>query len=186
MEEKNRIWDNQFNYGLLSRAFHWLMALLFLWQFISVVLRVSAKETAVAGFFWSTHFTVGFTLFLLVLLRGAWGLLNLRNRPSAAGMAGKLAHLGHALLYGLMFAVPALALLRAYGRGGGFSYLGFPVFERTGETNDMLTSLGNAFHGLSGWILFALIAGHVTMALFHHFVVRDNTLRAMVGRGVAR
>ncbi len=37
----------------------------------------------------------------------------------------------------------------------------------------------NALHGLLGWTLLALIAGHVAMALWHGLVRRDATLRRM-------
>jgi len=68
-----RIWDDPACYGAATRALHWGMAALFAWQFVGAILRVLAKDSAIAGFFWSTHVTLGFTLWLLVLARGAWG-----------------------------------------------------------------------------------------------------------------
>ena len=140
------------------------------------------KDAPIYNFFWPTHSQVGFALLLLVLVRGVWGLLNLSQRPHKSGMVGKLAGLGHLVIYALMFAVPALALLRTYGNGRGFSFLGIGIFERTGIQDPALTAPGNAAHGLLGWVLLAVIVGHVAMALFHHFVMRDNTLRHMTGR----
>lgn len=185
MSDVNSIADNQNGYGLVSRFFHWLMAVLFLWQFASALLRIFAKDTAIYNFFWAAHFQLGFALLVLVLLRGLWGLINLGRRPHKQGAMGRLALAGHLALYGLMFAVPALALLRAYGGGRGFSFLGMQIFEPTGVQDAALTAPANMLHGPLGWILLAAIAGHVLMALVHHFVLRDGTLRLMAGRGTA-
>jgi len=182
MSKTNVFFDNRDGYGLISRAFHWSMAILFLWQFISAILRIFAKNTMVYDFFWAAHHQLGFALLILVLMRGGWGLLNIRRRPHKHSFAGKLALLGHLVIYGLMFAVPAVALLRTYGSGRGFSFLGVQIFEQTGVQNAALTAPGNALHGLLGWVLLAAVAGHVLMALVHHFALRDDTLRYMTGR----
>lgn len=184
MSNMNTLLDDRNGYGLVSRAFHWSMALLFLWQFISAILRVVAKDTMVYSFFWSAHHQLGFALLILVVLRGIWGVLNIHRRPHKQNLAGKFASLGHLAIYGLMFIVPAVALLRAYGSGRGFSFLGIQIFEQTGVQNAALTAPGNALHGLLGWVLLAVIAGHVLMALVHHFALRDDTLRYMTGRKV--
>lgn len=181
MANANTIWDSRNGYGVVSRSFHWLMALLFLWQFMSAILRVFAKDSAIYNFFWSMHHQLGFALLVLVFLRGVWGILNLGRRPQTDGLVGKMASLGHLAIYGLMFAVPALGLLRSYGNGHGFSFLGLQIFAETGVKNDALTSPGNALHGLLGWVLLAVIGCHVFMALFHHFALRDDTLRHMTG-----
>ncbi len=178
------MWDDRNGYGLVSRSFHWLMVALFLWQFISAILRIFIKDTPIYGFFWSAHAQLGFVLLFLVLARGVWGLMNVKKRPYEEGMGGKLAVLGHVVIYALMFLIPAVALLRSYGSGRGFSFLGMQIFEKTGVQNAALTAPGNALHGLLGWTLLVVVAGHVLMALVHHFAMRDDTLRHMVGRRV--
>ncbi len=185
MNKSNRFWDTSDGYGLVSRCFHWSMAVLFAWQFTSTILRVLAKDTSLYNFFWPTHYQVGFVLLLLVLFRGVWGLLNLSRRPHKSGTLGKLAGLGHLVIYALMFAVPALALLRTYGGGRGFSFLGMEIFAKTGVQDAALTAPANAAHGFLGWVLLAIIAGHVLMVFIHHFALRDNTLRHMIGHRMA-
>lgn len=172
-----RIADNPSGYGLVTRTLHWGMAVLFLWQFTSALLRVFAEDTAIEGFFWSTHYSVGFTLWVLVLLRGVWGLMNLSRRPSHAGppVLAKAATAGHALLYALMVVVPTLAIMRAAGGGRGFSVYGVELIAPGGEQSAALTAPGNALHGLLGWVLLAMIAGHIVMALYHRFVRNDGT-----------
>lgn len=173
--------DHPAGYGIVSRAFHWIMAAFILWQFVSVLLRLVAEDTAVEGFFWGTHYSVGFTIWVLAILRGIWGLSNLSNRPSHEGPAllAKGATLGHFLLYALMIVVPTLAILRAAGNGRGFSVYGLQLVAPGGEPNPALTAPGNAAHGLLGFVLFVLIAGHIVFALWHAFSRRDGTLDRM-------
>jgi len=76
--------------------------------------------------------------------------------------------------------VPVLALLRQYGSGRGFTFLGLPLMEKTGERVDWMLAAGNMGHGLLGWVLLAVIVGHIVMACVHHFGLRDGLLRRMV------
>jgi len=173
--------DRPDGYGIVSRTLHWGMALLFAWQFTSAILRVVAEDTAVEGFFWQTHYSVGFTIWVLFFLRGAWGLANFRRRPAHEGppLLARAATLGHLVLYVLMLVVPSLAIARAVGGGRGLRVYGLQLVAPGGEPNPSLTAPGNALHGLLGWTLLALIAGHVAMALWHGLVRRDATLRRM-------
>lgn len=188
MSSSTSLRDHPDGYGIVSRAFHWIMAAFILWQFVSVLLRLVAEDTAIEGFFWGTHFSVGFTIFVLAILRGAWGLSNLSNRPGHEGPAAlrKAATLGHVLLYTLMIVVPALAILRAAGGGRGLSVYGIQLVAPGGEPNPALTAPGNAAHGLLGFVLFVLIAGHILFALWHAFGRRDATLDRMTKGRSAR
>lgn len=180
-----RIWDSPAGYGVVTRALHWGMAALFAWQFLGAMLRVAAEDSAMEQFVWSTHYQVGFTLWLLVLVRGAWGLANLRRRPGHAGSpaTAAAAKLGHLALYGLMVAVPSLALLRAIFSGRGFGVYGIELVAAGGTRVPALMAPANALHGLLGWALLALVIGHVAMALYHAHVRKDPTLARMTRGG---
>ncbi len=179
--------DTRFGYGLVSRTLHWTMALLFVWQFFTVFLSAVAEDTAIERFFWGTHYSAGFTLWVLVLLRGAWGLSQMKRRPPHEGppLLQRAATLGHLALYLLMVIVPSLAILRAAGNERGLSVYGIQLVAPGGEANPALTAPANLLHGFLGWTLFLLIAGHIAMALWHGLVRRDATLRHMT-RGPER
>ncbi|MHB0704259.1 cytochrome b [Roseomonas mucosa] len=175
--------DTPARYGLVSRALHWGMALLFAWQFAGMVVKVTAGRTPLTAFLVGTHASVGALLFLLILLRGAWGLYNLRRRPPhEPGPLGLAARLGHLALYALMLAVPALALLRQYGSGRAFAPFGIPLWPASGERIEALVAPANTAHGLLAWTLLALIGGHIAMVLLHRFLWRDGVLARMAGR----
>jgi cytochrome b561 len=174
--------DTPDGYGVVTRCLHWLMAALLVLQFSSAAVHFFGEDSALDEMLWPKHRANGFVLFCLTFVRGAWGLANLRSRPAhLPSWIGRVAVLGQLAMYGLMLLVPVLALLRAYGNGRGFSLLGLGIVPATGEEVTTLRALGNDFHGPLGWCLSLLIVGHVSMALVHHFLLRDATLRRMIG-----
>ena len=180
-----RIWrDSLAGYGLISRALHWSMAGLFAWQLATSVLHWRDEESSlVKALFWS-HRTVGVLILLLVFTRGVWAIANLRSRPAhAPGLLGRTAALGQLAMYVLMITVPAIALVRAYANGRGYRWLGVELLPVTGEKQAYLAAVANALHGPLGWSLYALVLGHVAMALVHHFVFRDGTFVRMTRGG---
>lgn len=174
--------DSPGRFGRISRWLHWSMALLFLWQFVGMVLKVTIGRTPLSGVFVGVHRDVGLVLFVLLLLRGLWGLYNLRRRPShQPGLVGLLAVLGHLALYGLMLVVPLIGLMRQYGSGRPFAPFGVPLMGPSDPIPWMMAP-ANAAHGLLAWVLLALIAGHVLMVVVHRFVWRDEIAQRMIGR----
>ncbi len=175
--------DSHDRYGFVSRILHWGMAALFAAQFLSAGLHYALpRDHPVRDFFWSYHYTVGATLFLLVLLRGIWGLANMRQRPTHPGLIGRAAVAGHLAMYVLMVVVPSVRLIAAAGSKSGFSYLGIQIFPARDTEVAWMTSLAE-WHGEMGWILAFLILGHITMAIgWHHLIKRDGTLERMTGK----
>lgn len=91
------------------------MATLFAWQFAGALPYVGTGENVLTRFVGGSHFTLGFTLFVLVVLRWAWGLANLVRRPPPRGRLGRAAVAGDLLIYAPMMVVPGLPLKRPYG-----------------------------------------------------------------------
>ncbi|HBT32991.1 MAG TPA: cytochrome B [Pusillimonas sp.] len=159
--------DSPERYGLISRLFHWGMALVLLWQFTSVIIHTLFEKTAIDKFFWGTHKAVGTLIMLLILLRVLWALVNLRRRPPAVSI-GSIT--GHIVLYALMLAIPTIALIRQYGSGKAFSPFGIPLMHGFEETNkiEWMIDLGSNFHGLLGWTLLVAVLGHGVAVLWHY------------------
>ncbi|MBB5722087.1 cytochrome b561 [Loktanella ponticola] len=173
--------DTPNRFGLVSRIFHWGMAALFAMQFLSAAAHWALpRENALRETLWSYHTNLGATLFMLVLLRGIWGLLNMKNRPAhVGGVMGKAAKFGQAGLYAFMIIVPAVRLLAAFGSKRGFSYFGMQVFPPR-ETAIAWTQAAAEWHGEMGWILVALVLGHIAMAIvWHRLIQRDDVLKRM-------
>jgi cytochrome b561 len=171
--------DTPRRYGRISRAFHWIMAALFAWQFAGALLYVATGDTPLTRFVGSTHFTLGFTLFVLVLLRGAWGLANLRRRPPHPGRIGRAAVAGHAVIYGLMLVVPSLALLRWYGSGKPFAPYGIVVMPERADKIAWMMVPGDLLHYWLGFLLLAVVLGHAAMSVLHRVLWKEDVLVRM-------
>lgn len=179
--------DSHARYGLVARALHWSMVLLFGWQYLGMILRELLGKTPLVSFLVGTHATIGALILVLALVRILWALANHSHRPPhAPGLVGRAAQLGHLALYGLMVVVPALALLRLYGSGRGFSPFGIEVFAAGGDKVEWMMAPANVLHGALAWVLLVAIAGHVAMVFVHHVLWRDDTLYRMAGRADGR
>lgn len=175
--------DTPDGYGLVTRLLHWAMALILLWQFTGMILRLILGRTPLMAFWVGTHQSIGTVLLALILLRLTWAWASRRRRPAQEpGWNGRAAFAGHCALYGLMFVAPALALLRAFGNGRGYAFFGHQVVPRTGVRIEWMAAPADLLHSKLAWLLLALILGHVVMALVHHFVWRDGVLLRMAGR----
>lgn len=177
-DHPSRWMDTPLAYGWITRALHWGIAALMLWQFFGMGLRLIFGRQPFVGFFVGTHQPVGIALFVLILIRLVWAIVNRRNRPShGGGIVGFAARAGHLALYGLMLVVPLLAILRKLSGTGGPPTEGpvaWPV------------ALGNALHGELAWVMAVLILGHVAMVIVHERLWRDGTLSRMAGRATSR
>lgn len=177
--------DTPQRYGRISRWLHWSMALLFAWQFAGMIAKVTlGREAALTGTLSGAHAHIGLLLLVLMVVRGIWGLVNMTHRPSnGKGLMGIAAWLGHMGLYALMLVVPLLATLRMLGNNRAFSWFGIlELNDGKGEKVEWMVAPASAAHGLLGWLLLALIAGHIAMVLVHHFVWKDDVAQRMIGR----
>ncbi|MDR5897859.1 cytochrome b [Halomonas vilamensis] len=157
--------DNIDRYGRVSRAIHWFMALLILWQFLSSGVHFFLGDTVIDEFFWATHKPLGLLLFVLIFIRIAWTVATLSQRPKSINIAAEAGHIG---LYGFLVIVPGLALVRQYGSGKPFEPFGIPLFSGfEGEKIGWMVTPGNLLHSWLGWLLLAMILGHIFMVFWH-------------------
>lgn len=170
--------DTSSSYGLLSRALHWVMALLVLHQFVQFFARVDGGREWIKEYLGSYHGTIGLLILGLALLRLLW-VLSQRQRPQqAAGILGVLASLGHKALYLLMLVTPLSAVAGRIGRGKGLNFLDYELVGPSSDQIDWLVSFGKWHAELA--IAFAVVVGvHILAALYHHFIKGDDTLRRM-------
>ncbi|NQE64697.1 cytochrome b [Caulobacter sp. RHG1] len=177
--------DTAQRYGLVSRILHWAMAYLLIWQFVGLLTWKIFGDSPIARTVSSlgpSHGAVGLLVFVLVMVRAAWWLSGRSGRPPhASGWEGRAALLAHVTLYGLMFAIPALALLRSYGGGKGWKIGAVQLIPETGVKVAWMIAPADRLHGLLAWGLSILILGHIGMALVHRFVRKDGTLARMAG-----
>lgn len=169
--------DSAQRYGAVSRLLHWAMAALLVWQYLTVIVPEGHFLESIVG---GTHKATGLLLMILVVIRLLWALSNRGRRPASLSVAAKL---GHLALYGLMVLIPLLALLRQYGSGRAFEAFGMTIMSGfdSGKIEWMIAP-ASLLHGNLGWLLLALIVGHVAMAFVHRRQGDVDVLGRMIGR----
>lgn len=178
----NRWKDSGLRYGLVTRAFHWSMAFVICWQFSGMVIGAIFGRSALTDFLNSTHGELGVIILVLAPLRALWGFYNMRNRPAHEdGLLGVAARTGHGVLYLLMLAIPAMAVLRAIGSQWGLRLFGYQLVPRGGENIGWMVAPANLLHGALAWTLLAMIGGHIAMVIVHRHVWKDDVLSRMAG-----
>ena len=154
-------------YSRLQIGLHWAIALL-----IGVNYLVSdgmeesfdgmMEGKAVTGWTPTIHVYVGVAVLVLVAIRMLVRFTRGAPGPVQGGtLFDKLGEVSHWLLYGLMFAVPAL---------GAISWFGM-VDQTAG------------LHVLVMNVMMILIGVHAVAALFHQFILKDHLLLRMMKRG---
>ena len=168
-------------YTPVARGLHWLMAALIAGLLILGIYMSDLPLSPDKLQLYAWHKWAGVSVFLLVWLRLAWRLGH-PPPPLPATLSRRMqwaAHAGHALLYGLMIAIPLSGWLMSSAKGVPtvwFGLLTLPdLLARNRELGDLLQQLHKALNLL----LMLTLAGHIAAALWHHFVLKDDTLRRM-------
>jgi cytochrome b561 len=168
-------------YTPVAKGLHWLMAVLILGLLALGIVMHEMPLSPLKLELYAWHKWFGVTVFLLVWLRLAW---RLTHRPPAlpATLSPPLQHLAHAwhaLLYGLMIVIPLSGWLMSSAKGVQTVWFGLvPLPDLLGRDRELGDLLQQA-HKLLNLLLLLTLAGHVLAALWHHFVLKDDTLRRM-------
>ena len=129
------------------------------------------------------HGSLGLLILIVTLIRLGWTWVNRKQRPpQAQGIGGKLARLVHASFYALLLFLPVFALLREYGEGYEIRLYGMIILPEMERNITWMVAPANLLHSPMSWLLFALVIGHISMALIHRFWFKDKVLARMTGR----
>lgn len=158
---------------------HWGMALLIAAAFAMIELReLFAKGSVPREGLKTVHFHLGVLVLTFVLIR-----LVVRSRetaptitPSLPAWQTGLSHLLHAVLYGLMLAMPILGWLTLSAAGKPLPF-GLPALV---DANKDAAGWYKEMHAQLGDIFYIVIGVHIAAALVHHLAVKDNTLKRMM------
>ena len=98
------------------------------------------------------------------------------SQSVATRIAAGLTHFG---LYGLLLALPVLGWASVNAHGKTVDLLGVALPLLVGPDEDLGDEL-LIWHVNTAWMLLALGVMHASAALWHHFVLRDSLLIAML------
>lgn len=166
-------------YSKFSIGLHWLMLLLLAIVYALIELReLYPRGSEVREAFKVWHFTAGLLVFGLVWIRLVARLRTSRP-PQPRSAADWLAAAMHLALYALMVLMPVVGwmVLSASGKPIPFFGIELPALIPTNKAmGDQLKEI-HAPVGTAGYWLVGL---HASAALFHHYLLKDGTLRRML------
>ncbi len=179
---EQRAGSDEVRLGQASIVVHWLMLLWIAVVYGCIELRgyfPKGSETREDLKTW--HFALGVGVLLLVAVRLGLRMGSPHNGQAArsASWSDRLALLMHFALYLWMLAMPVLGWLTLSAQGQQVHVVGWvlpPLLDSSKALADTLKGI----HETAGTVGYCLIALHAAAALYHHFVVRDATLRKML------
>lgn len=169
-------------YRTPARLIHWGMAVLVLLTIpVGFLMVQEGLARSLQDRLFIFHKNVGVLLLILVALR----LIYRWRRPAPPlpdalpGWQRRAAGASHALLYGLLVAMPVAGYVRV--RAGGFPIesldaMGVPSLV---PRSDALASAAQTAHYFGAFALAALISAHFAAALYHVLVRRDGVFYRM-------
>jgi len=182
-------------WGVVTRLFHWGMALMIAAQVPLGFWMVSAYDAWLAGkgdtalvmSLSRAHNTLGFLVLILVSLRLSWRIAHPTPAlPASLTRAQRIAaRVTHASLYGLLIVFPLTgwATLSAYDGEFPIFFFGwdgvFRIVPQQGKDAFFNSDLFGEIHETC-WKIGAFILGlHVTAAVWHEYVQKDGVLSRM-------
>ena len=169
-------------YSSLSITLHWAMLVLLIAVYACMELRgYYPKGSDFREGLKMWHFMFGLTVLLLVLIRvvarvtGGTPPIN----PDPPEWQTLIARLTHFALYAFMIAMPIAGwvILSASGKAIPFYGLALPALVGPDKA---LAEQVKELHETVATIGYFLVGLHAVAALFHHYIVKDDTLRRMM------
>lgn len=169
-------------YSTLSITMHWVMVLLLIavYAFINLA-DVYPKGSDARNLMKTWHFMLGLSVLALVLVRIVVNVTRtapriVPNPPAWQNLSAKAMHLA---LYALMLGLPIAGWLILSASGKPIPFFGLQLPSLLAENKDLAHNI-KELHEAGGTIGYFLIGLHAVAGLYHHYVVKDNTLLRML------
>lgn len=161
---------------------HWLTLLILIGVYACIEGRqYFPRGSVIRGDLKTWHFMLGLSVFALVWLRLILRWFNVTPpiEPAPPRWQSVLARAVHIALYGVMIGMPigGWLILSAAGKPIPFFGLELPPLVAPDHT---LAKTVEKLHKTIGNAALYLMGLHVVAGLFHHYIVRDNTLLRML------
>ena len=170
-------------YGAVAQAFHWLTVILVLAAYVLSKGDPDSLYSAAADGIRRIHEALGMLVFIVVVLRLLWRLIDRTpaTGPIPRSMAAA-ANLVQLALYALLIAIPVTAVLGTWLEGLPVTVPGFDIAPRIAQAHG-LGQLIIVVHTTLGNVILWVAAVHAAAALFHHFYLRDGVFKSMAPGG---
>lgn len=169
-------------YSSLSITLHWAMLVLLIAVYACMELRgyyPRGSDFRESLKMW--HFMFGLTVLLLVLIRVVARVTGGTPpiTPDPPAWQTLIARLTHLALYAFMIAMPIAGWVILSASGKTIPFYGLDLPALVGP-NKALAEQVKELHETVATIGYFLVGLHAVAALFHHYIVKDDTLRRMM------
>ena len=178
--------DIRQRFSSLSIALHWVMVLLISAVYAVILLRENyLKGSDMREGLKTWHFMLGLTVLSLVIIRL---IVRFSSRkppitPAPPAWQALLAKTTHFALYAFMLVMPIAGWVILSASGKPIPFFGLELPALVGQSKALAGQV-KELHETVGTIGYFLIGLHALAALFHHYIVKDDTLRRMLPGGV--
>ena len=165
------------HFSSVSKVVHIVSAVAFIAALLLMFLNPSADSVA-----FNLHQSLGLLVVVLYMVRITW--MNWAGKPKALGnkMEQFAAHMAHMALYGILLLMPLSGLLIAVAKAKETVVFGLFSIPGLAERNSGLIDFAYGAHSFLEIVCYLLVAAHVGAALYHHFILKDETLSRMMGK----
>ncbi len=168
-------------YGFIAKGLHWIMGFLIIAAWIVGYYAIDLPNTDPQKFkLFDLHKSVGMVILMLVIIRYSWLLYG--GTPGMATMNKTLAAAAktvHYMLYAFMFIQPISGWAMSSAAGYNPTLFGLFTFPGLIPKDPSAVQFFVLIHNAAAMMLLTLVVLHVGGALFHHFILKDNTLKRM-------
>jgi cytochrome b561 len=130
----------------------------------------------------NTHVSLGILFAALIVARIVWRFTGGRRLAAEPGLTGTLSRIMYGVLYLLLLAEAVLGFVLRWVQGEDFEFFGLFSMPALIAQNRAIEHPIENLHNWVGWAIIILSAGHAGMALFHHYVLKDQVMQRMLFR----
>jgi len=172
-------------FGLVAIILHWVIALTIFglfgvgWYMIDLTYYDKLYNTLPA-----IHKSIGILLIVVFVFWLIWKIINLAPKPVEGStrleiITARLVHLG---LSGLIAIILVSGYLIPTAKGMGISVFGWFEVPATITSIPEQEDMTGQIHKYLAYVIIGLALLHAAVALNHHFINKDDTLKRMLGR----
>ena len=172
----------QSRYSMLSIALHWLTLVLMVAIYATIELHEALpRSNALRRPMEDWHIYLGGILLPIILIRA---VTILRTKipaiiPQPPTWQMRITKLMKVYLYVLMIGAPLIGWIMVNAEGNVVTLWGLALPSIVSES-ESLAGLASEAHEVLGVSGYFFIAIHAFAALYHHYLVKDNTLKRML------
>ncbi|WP_370978457.1 cytochrome b [Agaribacterium sp. ZY112] len=173
-----KTWIPVKEFSATNRVVHHLSA----FMFIGALLLMAYDKYFGSSDAMKLHQSFGMVVFFLYF--GRIVLMAWFGKPEALGtqLEKFMAHMAHLALYGILLLMPLTGLLVNVTRALDTSVFGLFTIPGFEERNMQMYLMMLDVHSFLEYVCYLLLLAHVGASMFHHFILKDDTMRRMWGK----